>query len=956
MAATTGTADVQRLRVFISYARENGAHDASVCLFADGLWRLGLEAVIDQYVVAPPDGGWLSWMRASVEEADAFVLVCTPTYLQRFSQRDLKGTYGVAWEARLLDTRNARDRGAKVFLLVPPETARGTLPAPYATEGHVVPWSDANPGNLAVEALYDLASKLGRDVTASAPPTRGEGWTALARARVEARLARGHAVLKEHAISTFARVLQGDLDADGFPTLIPRTVTVLLQEGRPESLGDRVAEPGLSLLVADQGEGKSRQLALLARDTLAEDRAVLMVEAAAILRQGEIAAVLREQGLPAGDCAAAAEALLAAEPCPLLLVDALDEASDVTAATEAVLEVLRRHPHGAALITQRTASFYTRVQPRGCIVLQFTPWTRADVAAQVARFGLARNVEASQEQLAGDVVSPFLLGLLRDDAEAEDLRPGPLLVRAIDHALAGKGVSARDAVPAARRASLPFGPARAALRDLAWRLVRGSDGAPSALTDLDGLEELARSAQGPALETLVVAAGVLEWREDRHVRFRHTLYRDVLVAERLRDQLRALDKASLPGAVEPVGATVRHGRWTGDLVGLLVALAFIVFGTMCLGALGLWIVEEPGMICPAIMPALIVVAVVLVGAEVASNVAGEALARARWLRRRRELGDWKQMAPQDAASVLALTRDLVAPEVGTRLFQYAVDDDDAAAMAAVMLAADPLSPEELTIFGEADAARRLVQQATAESAALLLRIARRVGTIRSLFEGWEQIDEIRTRRPEVAPQLVVMVDALVASMRALAATPGAMGTQREALKALQSMGAPGAEVMELFRPAREAVLERLARDAVATNDRLLSMPLRQEDVAPLLAADVLGPGGHVLLEAAEAGWVAEWLGAALPSVGDLETIDLGATGVWTRETKMVRWTTRVRRGTGMYRLDLDGYPGEELMEDVEEHHERVEPVALTTHGPLPVPQGRHAVRLLWERLPGRGAS
>ena len=69
---------------------------------ADRLRQDGIDAVIDQYDTAPPDG-WPIWMDCEIRKADFIALACTETYLNRVEGRETPGKgRGVLWEAKLI--------------------------------------------------------------------------------------------------------------------------------------------------------------------------------------------------------------------------------------------------------------------------------------------------------------------------------------------------------------------------------------------------------------------------------------------------------------------------------------------------------------------------------------------------------------------------------------------------------------------------------------------------------------------------------------------------------------------------------------------------------------------------------------------------------------------------------------------------------------------------------------
>ena len=89
-------------RLFISYSHDSAEHEDRVLALADRLRHDGIDALIDQYDTAPPDG-WPMWMDREIQKADFVAMVCTETYLRRVEGRELPGKgRGVLWEAKLI--------------------------------------------------------------------------------------------------------------------------------------------------------------------------------------------------------------------------------------------------------------------------------------------------------------------------------------------------------------------------------------------------------------------------------------------------------------------------------------------------------------------------------------------------------------------------------------------------------------------------------------------------------------------------------------------------------------------------------------------------------------------------------------------------------------------------------------------------------------------------------------
>jgi hypothetical protein len=69
-------------KVFISYTHESLEHDDQVIALADRLRADGIDAQIDQYEFAPPEG-WTRWMRNKIKGADFVLAICSESYQRR---------------------------------------------------------------------------------------------------------------------------------------------------------------------------------------------------------------------------------------------------------------------------------------------------------------------------------------------------------------------------------------------------------------------------------------------------------------------------------------------------------------------------------------------------------------------------------------------------------------------------------------------------------------------------------------------------------------------------------------------------------------------------------------------------------------------------------------------------------------------------------------------------------
>jgi len=91
--------------VFISYSHDSADHADRVLAFADRLRVEGVDAILDQYESAPPEG-WPRWMEHHLDHADWVLMVCTETYLRRVKGEEEPGKgLGVKWEGNLIYNR-----------------------------------------------------------------------------------------------------------------------------------------------------------------------------------------------------------------------------------------------------------------------------------------------------------------------------------------------------------------------------------------------------------------------------------------------------------------------------------------------------------------------------------------------------------------------------------------------------------------------------------------------------------------------------------------------------------------------------------------------------------------------------------------------------------------------------------------------------------------------------------
>jgi len=92
-------------KVFISYSHDSPEHRKRVLDLSQRLRADGVDSWIDRYDPYPAEG-WPRWMQRQIDEAEAVLLICTPTYRRRVEGKEEPGIgKGVCWEANLIYNR-----------------------------------------------------------------------------------------------------------------------------------------------------------------------------------------------------------------------------------------------------------------------------------------------------------------------------------------------------------------------------------------------------------------------------------------------------------------------------------------------------------------------------------------------------------------------------------------------------------------------------------------------------------------------------------------------------------------------------------------------------------------------------------------------------------------------------------------------------------------------------------
>ncbi|MEZ4382977.1 MAG: SEFIR domain-containing protein [Nannocystaceae bacterium] len=128
-------------RVFVVYTHESQSHIARCLGLAHRLRQDGINALIDRYVTAPPEG-WPRWMLQQIEVSRYVIVVCTPTFRRHFEGESAAGVgQGTAWEGMITAQFIHENHGRNEKF----------IPVRFATEG-----DDAIPRLLRSYSRYVL--------------------------------------------------------------------------------------------------------------------------------------------------------------------------------------------------------------------------------------------------------------------------------------------------------------------------------------------------------------------------------------------------------------------------------------------------------------------------------------------------------------------------------------------------------------------------------------------------------------------------------------------------------------------------------------------------------------------------------------------------------------------------------------------------------------------------------
>jgi len=149
-------------QVFISYSHDTPQHKQAVLDLANHLRDEGVDAWLDQYETAPPEG-WPRWMEEQIEGATFVLLVCTEIYHDRVKMRAKEGTgLGALWEGNLI-YQFLYESGTinRKFIPLLPQDGKDThIPSPLRVSQHYSPFTE--PGYTELYRRPDGSTGGGR--------------------------------------------------------------------------------------------------------------------------------------------------------------------------------------------------------------------------------------------------------------------------------------------------------------------------------------------------------------------------------------------------------------------------------------------------------------------------------------------------------------------------------------------------------------------------------------------------------------------------------------------------------------------------------------------------------------------------------------------------------------------------------------------------------------------------
>lgn len=138
----------QSEEVFISYSHDSVDHVKRVLEFSNRLRSEGVDCVLDQYEVSPPEG-WPRWMDKKIRDAKYVLMICTEPYYKRVMGEEEEGKgLGIRWEGNLIYQHiyNAGTINQRFIPAIFEESSKNYIPTPL---------QGATYYSLATDVSYD---------------------------------------------------------------------------------------------------------------------------------------------------------------------------------------------------------------------------------------------------------------------------------------------------------------------------------------------------------------------------------------------------------------------------------------------------------------------------------------------------------------------------------------------------------------------------------------------------------------------------------------------------------------------------------------------------------------------------------------------------------------------------------------------------------------------------------
>ena len=120
------------IKIFVSYTHDSLVHSERVLVLSNSLRTAGFDCDIDQYHV---NQSWPAWMERAIESSKFVLVVCTPTYLRRWNNKEEPGIgFGAQWESLLTRQHlySSPGRNDKFIPLIFEARDIGCIPTPLS--------------------------------------------------------------------------------------------------------------------------------------------------------------------------------------------------------------------------------------------------------------------------------------------------------------------------------------------------------------------------------------------------------------------------------------------------------------------------------------------------------------------------------------------------------------------------------------------------------------------------------------------------------------------------------------------------------------------------------------------------------------------------------------------------------------------------------------------------------